>query len=195
MTRPKLDRAGLTSVLADHVIARGLGQTSLRQMARAVGTSDRMLLYYFADKEALLTAVLAEVANRLAAALDRAIPAQPTRSPAILMQAMARISGQGVLAPYLKIWTEMMVAAAAGQAPFATLVEAIGAQFIDWIRLRLDPDWRDRPGLAALLMAVLDGAVLLQPLNGGAHAQTALAAMVALLDGAAHPAASRPYPI
>lgn len=195
MTRTNLDRAGLIAALADHVIAQGLGQTSLRRMARAVGTSDRMLLYYFSDKEALLTAVLTEVANRLAAALDRAIPALPTRSPADLMQAMATISGQGVLAPYLKIWTEMMVAAAADQAPFAALVEAIGAQFLSWIRLRLDPAWHDQPGLAALLMAVLDGATLLRPLNGGTHAQAALAQMVALLDGAAHPATSQPCPI
>jgi len=188
MARPKLDRASLIAALADHVIEHGLGQTSLRQMARAVGTSDRMLLYYFVDTEALLAAVLTEVANRLAAALDRAVPAEPTRSPAALMQAMAAISAQGGLAPYLRIWTEMMVAATAGQSPFAALVEAIGAQFLDWIRLRLDPAWRDQPGLAALLMVVLDGAVLLQPLGGGAHAQAALGQMVALLEVAAGPA-------
>lgn len=188
MERPKLDRSGLVAALADHLHEHGLSQTSLRQMARAVGTSDRMLLYYFADKEALLATVLTEVANRLAAALDRAIPAEPAQSPAGLMQAMAAISAEGMLAPYLRIWTEMLVAATAGQTPFSALVEAIGAQFLDWVRLRLDPAWRDQPGLAALLMLVLDGAVLLQPLAGGAHAQAALAQMAALLEGAARPA-------
>jgi AcrR family transcriptional regulator len=40
--------------LADYVLAHGLTASSLRPLARAAGTSDRMLLYYFADKDAVM---------------------------------------------------------------------------------------------------------------------------------------------
>ncbi|MFY8208820.1 MAG: TetR/AcrR family transcriptional regulator, partial [Caulobacter sp.] len=42
-------RARVIAVLADHLLATGLSQASLRQLAAAAGVSDRMLLYYFAD--------------------------------------------------------------------------------------------------------------------------------------------------
>ncbi|MFE3657201.1 TetR/AcrR family transcriptional regulator [Streptomyces sp. NPDC059165] len=42
-----------------YVIRNGLSDLSLRPLARAVGTSDRMLLYYFGTKERLVTEVLA----------------------------------------------------------------------------------------------------------------------------------------
>ena len=44
-------RAALIDKLADHVLADGLLHASLRPLAKAVGTSDRMLLYYFKDKD------------------------------------------------------------------------------------------------------------------------------------------------
>ncbi|TLQ42832.1 TetR/AcrR family transcriptional regulator [Streptomyces marianii] len=42
-----------------YVIRNGLSGLSLRPLARALGTSDRMLLYYFGTKERLVTEVLA----------------------------------------------------------------------------------------------------------------------------------------
>ena len=47
--------------MADHVLAEGLAAATLRPLAAAAGTSDRMLLYYFADKDELLTATLARI--------------------------------------------------------------------------------------------------------------------------------------
>ena len=40
--------------MADYVLSEGLGAATLRPLAAAAGTSDRMLLYYFADKDELL---------------------------------------------------------------------------------------------------------------------------------------------
>ena len=40
--------------MADHVLSEGLAAGTLRPLAAAAGTSDRMLLYYFADKDELL---------------------------------------------------------------------------------------------------------------------------------------------
>src|SRR5205085_11112953 len=53
-----LDRA------ADYVLDHGLEGLSLRPLAKALGTSPRMLLYDFASKEQLVDEVLAEVRRR-----------------------------------------------------------------------------------------------------------------------------------
>src|SRR3954464_4293189 len=46
--------------LAEH----GIGDISLRQLAAALGTSHRMLIYHFGSKEGLLVAVVNEVERR-----------------------------------------------------------------------------------------------------------------------------------
>ena len=45
MTRTDKDRTRLLDRLAAHVIAHGLSAASLRPLAKAAGTSDRMLMY------------------------------------------------------------------------------------------------------------------------------------------------------
>jgi len=52
--KPPMTRDSLLPLLAAHVLTHGLGQASLRPLARAAGTSDRMLLYHFGSKEALM---------------------------------------------------------------------------------------------------------------------------------------------
>lgn len=40
--------------VADHVLANGAGGTSLSELGRAIGSNNRMLLYYFGSKEEVL---------------------------------------------------------------------------------------------------------------------------------------------
>jgi AcrR family transcriptional regulator len=44
-----------------HVTAHGLGELSLREVAAAIGTSHRMLIYHFGSKAGLLRAIVEEV--------------------------------------------------------------------------------------------------------------------------------------
>ncbi|HEV2114109.1 MAG TPA: TetR/AcrR family transcriptional regulator [Terriglobales bacterium] len=56
--------AALLDRIADRVVAGGLAGMSLRPLARAVGSSPRVLLYYFGSKEAMLLKVLARIRER-----------------------------------------------------------------------------------------------------------------------------------
>jgi AcrR family transcriptional regulator len=51
-------RQQLLQSIMEHLEAEGLGAASLRQIAAAVGTSHRMLVYHFGSKEALLVEVV-----------------------------------------------------------------------------------------------------------------------------------------
>ena len=54
-------RAALLRGAVLHVLAEGLADLSLRPLAEALGTSARMLVYYFGSKEQLILDVLAAV--------------------------------------------------------------------------------------------------------------------------------------
>ncbi|MFI7413843.1 TetR/AcrR family transcriptional regulator [Streptomyces sp. NPDC049627] len=52
-------RRDLLDRVRDYVLRNGLSDLSLRPLARALGTSDRMLLYYFGSKERMVAKALA----------------------------------------------------------------------------------------------------------------------------------------
>lgn len=70
MTAPVADRAGTSSrerlleAAVDHFGRHGIGDTSLRGIAEAVGTSHRMLIYHFGSREGLLVEVTRAVEAR-----------------------------------------------------------------------------------------------------------------------------------
>src|SRR5580692_2489526 len=83
--------------MADHVLSEGLGAATLRPLAAAAGTSDRMLLYYFADKDELLTATLDRIAKRMIEQLDGAVPVEPRRPfPVLLEQVWAALASESL---------------------------------------------------------------------------------------------------
>ncbi|MCE7005438.1 TetR/AcrR family transcriptional regulator [Kibdelosporangium philippinense] len=54
----------LLSAAVDHVAEHGVGEQSLRQIAAALGTSHRMLIYHFGSKEGLLVEIIKAVEAR-----------------------------------------------------------------------------------------------------------------------------------
>jgi AcrR family transcriptional regulator len=72
MPRP-VDPSRRTVVLgraAEYVLAHGLAGLSLRPLAKALGTSPRMLLYDFGSKERLIHEILAEIRRHETTLLD-----------------------------------------------------------------------------------------------------------------------------
>lgn len=66
----------------DHVLAEGLIGLTLRPLAAALGTSDRMLIYHFDSRDALVSAVVAE-ATRQAIVAVAALPGAPSVRAAV----------------------------------------------------------------------------------------------------------------
>jgi AcrR family transcriptional regulator len=70
-------RAELLEKVTDHVLDHGLIGLSLRPVAAAVGTSDRMLIYHFASRDALVSAVVGRATERAVEQVN-GLPGAPT---------------------------------------------------------------------------------------------------------------------
>ncbi len=68
--------------VTDHVLEHGLIGLTLRPVAAAIGTSDRMLIYHFDNRDALVSAVVARATER-AMAVVQALPAAPSVRTAV----------------------------------------------------------------------------------------------------------------
>ena len=62
-------RERLLAAAVGHALDSGIADLSLRQLAEAIGTSHRMLIYHFGSREGLLTAVTREVEDEQRSAL------------------------------------------------------------------------------------------------------------------------------
>jgi AcrR family transcriptional regulator len=156
--------------MADHVLSAGLAAATLRPLAAAAGTSDRMLLYYFADKDELLTATLARIAGRMIAQLDRAIPAEPRRPfPVLLRQVWAALSSES-LRPFMPLWLDLASGAARGLQPHRDVAGEIADGFLAWVTIRLQPDNDREP---PLFLASIEGMYLLEAIGRGGLADSA----------------------
>jgi AcrR family transcriptional regulator len=59
---PERDR--LLRLTADYILEYGVAEMTLRRLGKAIGTNNRMLLYYFGSKEELISAALVELGSR-----------------------------------------------------------------------------------------------------------------------------------
>jgi AcrR family transcriptional regulator len=67
--RASQPRERLLAAAVDHALSAGIADLSLRQLAAAIGTSHRMLIYHFGSREGLLVAVTQAVEEQQRAAL------------------------------------------------------------------------------------------------------------------------------
>jgi AcrR family transcriptional regulator len=72
-------REQLAEGATDYALEHGLIGLSLRPLAEALGTSDRMLLYHFRDKDDLVATILRTSTARSVVAIDALAPAEDVR--------------------------------------------------------------------------------------------------------------------
>jgi AcrR family transcriptional regulator len=121
--------------LAEH----GIGDISLRELATALGTSHRMLIYHFGSKEGLFVAIVREAENR-----QRRLLASSFGTEDLDLADLARRTWRQLrapeLAPLLRLFFELYVQALQGR----DYAQPILAGFPDsWVEPML-------PGLMAL---------------------------------------------
>ena len=169
---PRHDRAALLGLLADHVLTHGLAGASLRPMAAAAGTSDRMLIYHFGSKDALMADLLTHLAQGLAARLDAGLPAIPLANEADLIARVIALMRAPDLAGYGRVWFDILAAAARGTAPHRDVAHAIMAMFRDWIAARHPQGAAGADGALTLI----EGLLVMDAVGHAAIGEAALAA-------------------
>ena len=155
-------RAALLDPVCAHLLAHGIGGSSLRDLAAAAGTSDRMLLYYFRDRSDLMSAAMGRLAEILRQRLDAARAPALLPEPALRARLVAMALDDGVW-PFMQVWLEIAAKGARGDPLFRETGERIGRGFLEWIAAQSDaPTGPARAAVAARLLPVLDGLILLK---------------------------------
>ena len=123
------ERDRLLAATVEHAQAHGISELSLRQLAAALGTSHRMLVYYFGSRDELLVEVTKAVERQQRASLEE-LAADDGGDPEARMAAMWRRLTHPSLWPQERLFFELYGQALQGRPHAAPLLDGI---VDDWI--------------------------------------------------------------
>ena len=176
-------RDDLAAAATDHALAHGLIGLSLRPLAAAIGTSDRMLIYHFGSKDDLVAAVL-DISNQRSIGVIRSLPvAASTRQAVVdLWDAFA----EGQLQRCQRMYVEAAALGLFGREPYATSVRESNVVWLDAIASHLRASGAEElaaPRLAALVDATFNGLLLDGPLDDAASARAVVEDLASAVAG------------
>ena len=117
-------RDRLLAAAIAHVESHGVGDLRLRELAAAIGTSHRMLIYHFGSKEGLVVALVHAVEAAQRAFLTQLF-ADPSVEPAEAVRTMWRRLADPGLHPQERLFFEMYGQALQGRPGTAGFLDGI----------------------------------------------------------------------
>lgn len=155
-------RATLLDAAVEFAAGHGLGDVSLRQMAAALGTSHRMLIYHFGSKEGLLVEVVNEVERRQRESVA-ALGENERLSPAETVRRMWRTLADSSLWPFERLFFEVYGGALQGRPHMTNFLDGIVDSWLQpatALGVRMGLPKRDAKAWARLGLAVTRGLLL-----------------------------------
>lgn len=143
--------------MAAHVLDHGLTTASLRPLAKAAGTSDRMLIYHFESKDNLVSDLLSVLADDLMARLDSALPLQPMASHRALLDQVLALVRSPVVAAYIRLWHEVVATASLGEVAHGETARRIIGGYVAWLAARMPDTEPDPEAAARAMLTVIEG--------------------------------------
>lgn len=177
MSTARLSRETLLPLLAAHVMEHGLADASLRPLAKAAGTSDRMLIYHFGNKDALVEALLDYLGGLFATALDTAFPQERAVSRRACAETVYVITGRPEFAPFFRVWWDIVAGCSDGNEAYLAAAGGMMDVLLDWVVTHLPEDDPDPEAGARAVMTIIEGAQMLCAVGRGDIGEAGLAAL------------------
>jgi AcrR family transcriptional regulator len=128
------ERERLLTLIADHLLERGVSEVTLRGIAAAVGSNNRMLLYYFGSKEQLVADGIAEAAGRFPMFARALAGLRGRRQPiADWLDAVWRDISDEANTPYLRLFFELFGLAAHRPDRYRPFLESVGSDWVEQV--------------------------------------------------------------
>lgn len=153
----------------------GLSQLTFGRLAKRLGISDRIVVYYFPTKSDLIGEVILAMGLRLQGVLAPAF-SSPAANHTELIRVAWPLLATREHDPVFALFFEANGLAAVGREPYVSLVPDLVTAWIDWLADLIDAT--DARAQAEAAIAVVDGLLLLRQLEGPGAADRAAAIIV-----------------
>lgn len=156
------ERDRLLGLIADHLLEHGVSEVTLRGVAAAVGSNNRMLLYYFGSKERMIADGIAAAGARFPV-LARALAGlggmndQAGRRPPIAawLDSVWQDISDETNVPYLRLFFELFGLAAHQPDRYGPFLAAVGSDWVEQVARSLRADGVPEPDALDLAIEVV----------------------------------------
>ncbi len=153
-------------------IDEGLSQLTFGRLAKRLGISDRIVVYYFPTKDDLITEVIVSLGQQLQATLAAAFPA-PAADHVALARTAWPILAQAEVDPVFALFFEAIGLAVTGREPYHTLVSQLIEAWIAWASGLVEGTPAVRRAEAEAAVALIDGLLIMRLTAGPDQANRA----------------------
>jgi AcrR family transcriptional regulator len=143
----------------------GLSQLTFGRIAKRLGISDRIVVYYFPTKDDLIGEVLVAMGTQLQETLAPAF-SSPVADHVGLLRAAWPVLARPEADPVFALFFEAGGLAATGREPYRSLVPQLVEAWIAWSSEFISGTPARRRAEAEAAIAVIDGLLLLRQLAG-----------------------------
>ncbi|MGI9616199.1 MAG: TetR/AcrR family transcriptional regulator [Acidimicrobiales bacterium] len=161
----KHTKGDILEAALEAALDEGLSQLTFGRLAKRVGISDRVIVYYFPTKADLIGEVIVAMGLELQASLADAF-----KTPAADHIEMTRTAWPLLASPdndrVFALFFEANGLAAVGREPYASLVPSLVAGWIDWAASLMAGTPAQRKAQAEGAIASIEGLILLRLLAG-----------------------------
>jgi len=154
----------LRDAVLNYLFAHGISNFSLRPLATAIGTSPRMLMFYFKSKDGLIREVLAELHRRLQQSFSRIAHDQPNPRRERPLKLFWRWATNDENIASLRLLYEIQIVSASNPVAFGRYFAEFSETWEKMVRKAMQGA-RSRE-LITLTIAVFDGLMLEMIMTG-----------------------------
>lgn len=162
MAKTPISRENLLPPMAAFVLENGLGAASLRPLAKAAGTSDRMLIYHFGSKEKLVEDLLEYIADIYADAIDQSFQGARVTTRQECLERVIAFTERAEMQPFMALWWEIVAGAVHNQTGYAEAGRSMMWLLLNWMKSQLPADDPDPEGGARYMLTLIEGALMLR---------------------------------
>ncbi|HTJ66118.1 MAG TPA: TetR/AcrR family transcriptional regulator [Actinospica sp.] len=139
MTAPNTERDRLLGLVVDFVLANGVASLTLRALATAIGSNNRMLLYYFGSKDQLTMDALEAAGSRFPrfASVSRELRTSPAALETRLSEAWDGISAAETR-PFARLFFEVFGLAVNRPDVYGGWLENVAHALVDDVTATLE---------------------------------------------------------
>jgi AcrR family transcriptional regulator len=176
---PQIKSRLLEQIVA-YILQNGLRDLSLRQLAEALDTNARMLLYHFGSKENLIVEALHVIETQQQAFF---VSLNQNQSGAESLRAMWTVFTSEAMAPAVRLILEIEVLAIQGQTEYQQFAEETLKSWTELIAAQLK---NCTPATAVLIVSVFQGLLMDYLVMGDKQrAEAGFEALLEMLEGGA----------
>lgn len=155
----------ILSAAVDAAFDEGMSRLTFGRLARRLGISDRIIVYYFPTKDEFIGEVLAVIGAHLREALGPVLEL-PVSDHRAFVGAVWPTLARTEVDPIFAVFFEASGLAAAGVEPYRTMAPLLVEEWVRWAEESLEGDVEHRRNEASAAIAVLDGLLLMRQLAG-----------------------------